>query len=287
MLLYTESPLKFAFSREFQIEGSKPEPSLGILGVPFDSTATYIPGARFGPNAIREASYNLENYNLHQDKKLEKNLYEMGNLEVVHENFQKTSQYLESTINEFFDLQITPITLGGEHSISFSVIKALNLEDATILHFDAHMDLRDTYQGEKYSHATVMRRIYDLNPGEIIQIGIRSGTKEEVKFTESHEIDYFTSSWVKENLSEMERLITSIKGPVYVTLDIDVLDPAYAPAVGTPCPGGLDPLELQKLIYCLGGKDVVGFDVVEVSSRCVGDITSINAAQVVYDFVCL
>lgn len=286
MLLYTESPLKFAFSREFNLEELKPE-SQGILGVPFDSTATYIPGARFGPNAIREASYNLENYSLPQQKKVEKNLYDLGNLEVVHGNFQKTSQHLESTIKELLNLQIYPIVLGGEHSISYSVLKAMNLENVTVLHFDAHMDLRENYQGEKYSHATVMRRIYDLSPGEIIQVAIRSASDLEVEFAKEADIKYYTSNWVKNNLSKMEQLISDVEGSIYVTVDMDVLEPSYAPSVGTPCPGGINPQELEKLIYCLEGKDVVGFDVVEVSSRCVGDITSINAAQVVYDFICL
>ena len=287
MLLYTESPLKFAFSHEFQIEGSTPEPSPGILGVPFDSTTTYLPGARFGPNLIRESSYNLEKYNLPLNKKLEKIFYEMGNIEVVHGNFKKTSQHIESTVEEFIELHIIPVVLGGEHSVSYSVLKALNLENVTVLHFDAHMDLRNTYQGEKFSHATVMRRIYDLNLGEIIQIGIRSAGDNEVEFAKEADIKYYTSSWVKNNLNTMEDLISNINGQIYVTIDMDVLDPAYAPSVGTPCPGGLDPLELQKLIYCLKGKNVVGIDVMEVSSRCVEDITSINAAQVVYDFLCL
>ncbi len=287
MLLYTESPLKFAFSREFNIEGSKPDSSLGILGVPFDSTTTSIPGARFGPNAIRAASYNLEKYNLSLNKKLDKNFYEMGNLEVVHGNFQKTSKYLESTIKELLKFQINPVVLGGEHSISYSIVNALNLHNVTVLHFDAHMDLRDTYQGVKYSHATVMRRIHDLNQFEIIQVGIRSANEAEVDFAKEAGIRYYTSNWVKNNLSKMEHLISIIKGPIYVTVDIDVLDPSYAPSVGTPCPGGLNPQELQKLIYCLDGKDVIGFDIVEVSSRCLGDITSMNAAQIVYDFICL
>ncbi len=286
MFLYTENPLKFAFSKEYEERHSKSGLSYGILGVPFDSTSTYLPGARFGPNAVREASYNLEKYNLNLDRGLSKTFYDLGNLQVVHGNFQKTSQYLESTIRELKDLKIAPIVLGGEHSISYSVVKALDIRNSTILHFDAHMDLRDTYQGEKHSHATVMRRIYDLNPGEIIQIGIRSGAEDEVEFAQKG-IKYYTSSEVKKNSSEIENLISSIKGPIYVTLDIDVLDPAYAPSVSTPCTGGLDPLELQKLIYCLQGKDVVGFDMMEVSSRCVGDVTSMNAAQVVYDFICL
>ncbi|HEY0196494.1 MAG TPA: agmatinase [Methanobacterium sp.] len=286
MLLYTENPLKFAFSKELNDETPKSE-HYGVLGVPFDSTTTYLPGARFGPNAIREASYNLERYNVNLDRDLLKTFYDLGNLQVVHGNFQKTSQYLESTIPELKDLKITPIILGGEHSISYSAVKALDTPGITVLHFDAHMDLRDTYQGEKYSHATVMRRIYDLKPDEIIQIGIRSGTEDEVEFARDAGVKYYASPWVKKNLPEIENLISSIKGPVYVTLDIDVLDPAYAPSVGTPCPGGLSTLELQRLMSSLQGKDVVGFDLVEVSSRCVGDITSMNAAHLVYDFLCI
>ena len=132
-----------------------------------------------------------------------------------------------------------------------------------------------------------MRRIYDLNPAKIIQIGVRSGCEEEVEFAKAKNIKYHTSSEVKNDISKIKTIISNIKSPLYVTVDLDVLDPAYAPSVGTPCPGGLDPLELQSLIYCLQGKDLIGFDVMEVSSRCVGDITSINAAQVVYDFLCL
>ncbi|HOI72288.1 MAG TPA: agmatinase [Methanobacterium sp.] len=286
MLLYMEDPLRFAFSKEFNDEIPKSK-QYGILGVPFDSTTTYLPGARFGSNAIREASYNLERYHLNLDKELSKELYDLGNMQVVHGNIQKTSHYLESTIQEVKDLEIIPITLGGEHGISYSVVKALGAQDVTVVHFDAHMDLRNAYQGEKYSHATVMRRIYDLNPEGIIQVGIRSGTKDESKFAQQAGVKYYTSSWVKENLTEMENVISSIKGPVYVTVDIDVLDPAYAPSVSTPCTGGLNPLELQRLIFSLQDKNVVGFDLMEVSSRCMGDITSINAAQVVYDFICL
>jgi agmatinase len=284
MLLYTENPLKFAFSREIS-ELSLPDASHGILGVPFDSTTTYIPGARFGPNAIREASYNLERFNVDLDKELNINLLDLGNLQVVHGNFQETSKHLESTIREFVDLKIIPLILGGEHSISYSVLKALNVEELTVLHFDAHMDFRDTYQGEKFSHATVMRRIYDLNPHEIIQIGIRSGSRKEVEFTRNVGIESYSSNWIKNNLFKMVQIISKLKGPVYVTLDIDVLDPAYAPSVGTPCPGGLNPLELQKLIYSLDHENLVGFDLVEVSSRCFGEVTSLNGAQIIYDFL--
>jgi agmatinase len=294
MLFYTESPLKFAFSKyinEFEGDTSKFEvntPQFGILGVPFDSTSTYKPGARFGPNMVREASYNLEKYNILLKKNLEAVFYELGNLEVVHGNFNQTSKHLESTIEEIKG-RLIPITIGGEHTITYSVIKGLNkvndIQDATIIHFDAHMDLRDEYMGEKYSHATVMRRITDLNPKDIIQIGVRSCLKDEETFAQEEGIKYYTSTVVKNNMNEIEKVISNIKNPIYVTVDMDVLDPAYAPSVGTPTPLGLDPHELQRLIYNLQGKEIIGLDVVEVSSSSLGDITSINSAQVIYDFL--
>ena len=294
MLFYTESPLKFAFSKdisEFKNDSLKSgvnTPQFGILGVPFDSTSTYKPGARFGPNMVREASYNLERYNLLLNKNLEATFYELGNLEVVYGNFNQTSKHLESTIIEIKD-KLIPITIGGEHTITYSVIKGLNkvidIQDATIIHFDAHMDLREEYVGEKYSHATVMRRISDLNPKDIIQIGVRSCLKEEETFAREEGIKYYTSTEVKSNINEIEKVISNINNPIYVTIDIDVLDPAYAPSVGTPTPLGLDPYELQRLIYNLQGKNIIGLDVVEVSSSSLGDITSINSAQVIYDFL--
>ena len=294
MLFYTETPLKFAFSHdllEFKIDSSKSEtikPKFGILGVPFDGTSTYKPGARFGPNMVREASYNLERYNLLLKKNLDATFYDLGNLEVVHGNFNKTSKHLKSTIEEIKD-DLIPITIGGEHTITYSLIKGLNkvrdIHDATIIHFDAHMDLRDEYMGEKYSHATVMRRVWDLNPKNIVQIGVRSCLEDEAIFARDDGIKYYTSNEVKSNIIEIEKVISNLKSPIYVTVDIDVLDPAYAPSVATPAPYGLDPRELQRLIYSLQGKEIIGLDIVEVSSSSIGDITSINGAQVIYDFL--
>ncbi len=319
MLFYTESPLKFAFSKDktelTKIEVNKAEATktgpnkaapkaefkthysqsgleecarkFGILGVPFDSTTTYKPGARYGPSSVREASYNLERYNLFLDKNLDVPLYDLGDLEVVHGNFKKTCSHLESTVKELSDLDITPVAIGGEHTISYPLVNALKIKDATIICFDAHLDLRNEYMGEKYSHATVMRRIFDLNPENMVQIGIRSCSEAEAAFARSEQIEYYTSPDVRKDLKGVGNYISSLDGPLYVTVDMDVLDPAYAPSVGTPVPGGLSPPELQKLIYSLKGKEVIGFDLVEVSSSQIGDITSVNGAQIIYDFLCL
>ena len=291
MYFYTENPLKFAFSQNFEEPPLNDNPHFGILGVPFDSTTTYQPGARFGPLFVREASYNFEKYNLFSDKVLDVNLCDIGNLEVVPGNLEKTYMHLESVISSMSEDGLIPLTIGGEHSLSYGVVNALNtednLQDVTILHFDAHMDLRDDYMGEKYSHATVMRRIHDKNPSKIIQMGIRSSSPEEVEFARKNDIDFYTPHDIKEDLRKMGKLISQIDDPLYVTVDIDVLDPAYAPSVGTPSPCGINPEELESLIFHLKGKEVIGFDVVEVSSTSIGDVTSVNAAKILLDFLFL
>jgi agmatinase len=289
MLFYTQNPLNFAFSEELGELETKSEISkkFGIIGVPFDSTSTYKTGARFGPMAVREASYNFERYNMILSKSIASEIFDFGDVEVIHGNFQKTCSNIGFTISELLEMNITPVVIGGEHTISYGVLKALDLENATIIHFDAHMDLREEYMGEKYSHAAAVRRIFDLNPKKIIQIGVRSCSEDEVKFAHENQITYFASHEVNKNLEKVKNAIKEIEGRIYVSVDIDVLDPAYAPSVGTPSPCGLNPLGLESLIHSLEGKEVIGFDVVEVSSTEFGDITSINGAKAIYDFLCL
>jgi agmatinase len=221
------------------------------------------------------------------DKNLNADVFDFGDVEVIHGNFKKTSENIEFTVSELGEMNFVPVTIGGEHTVSYGVLKALDVENTTIIHFDAHMDLRDEYMGEKYSHAAVMRRIFDLNPEKIIQIGVRSCSEDEITFARENHISYFTSYEVNGNLEKIKKAIKDIKGKIYVSVDIDVLDPAYAPHVGTPSPCGLNPLGLESLIHSLEGKEVIGFDVVEVSSTEFGDITSINGAKAIYDFLCL
>ena len=292
MLLYTENVLKFAFSKEttdYPFENTDFQ-KYGILGVPFDGTTSYIPGARFGPRTVREASYNFERYNLKLGKNLNAELIDLGDIEVVHGNFKKTCIKLKKTIDDVLKMEIIPIIIGGDHSISYCVIKSISekidIGNVTVIHFDAHMDLREEYLGEKYSHATVMRRIFDMNPKEIIQIGIRSAEEEEAKFAKKN-ITTFSVDDVLEDQARILKYIENIEGPVYVSLDIDVLDPAYAPSVGTPSSCGLDPMQMEKFIMSLKDKNIVGIDILEVSSTQIGDITAINAAKIIYDFLCI
>ncbi len=290
MLFYTQSPLQFAFSKlgdDVELAGSKDLKKFGFIGVPFDSTSTYKPCARFGPRAVREASYNFERYNMVLDKTLDVPVFDFGDIEVIPGSFENTCSNIKFTISELLDKNVIPVAVGGEHTISYGVLKALDVENTTVIHLDAHMDLRNDYMGEKYSHATAMRRIFDLNPKDMIQIGIRSCSEDEISFAEKNGIAYFTPHEVNENIELIKNIIKNIGGPLYVSVDIDVLDPAYAPCVGTPSPCGLNPFQLESLIHCLKDKEVVGFDLVEVSSTEIGDITSMNAAKAIYDFLCL
>lgn len=287
MLFHTQSSLKFAFSRELEeLDNESSNIRFAIIGIPFDSTSTYKTGSRFGPIAIREASYNFEKYNMVLGKNLDVELFDFGDIEVIPGNFKKTCSKIESTVSELQKENFTPLVIGGEHTVSYGVLKALKPENITFIHFDAHMDLRDEYMGEKNSHATAVRRIFHSNPLKIIQIGVRSCSREEIEFAQDNDISYFTSYEIQEDIERIKKVIKDIEGQIYVSVDIDVLDPAYAPSVGTPYPCGLNPFQMETLIHALKGKDVIGFDLVEVASNQFGDITSINAAKIIYDFLC-
>lgn len=292
MFLHTENVSKFAFSNETTDDpyDASEFSKFGILGVPFDGTASYISGARFGPRTVREASYNFEAYNFKLEKTVPKGVLDIGDLEVVHGNFKKTCTKLRSTINDVLKQNIVPITIGGDHSISYCIIQALTealgQEKLTVIHFDAHMDLREEYEGEKYSHATVMRRIMDLNPQKIIQIGLRSAAEEEANFTDKR-LTSFSSYQVFEDIENVMNCLKDISGPIYVSFDIDALDPAYAPSTGTPSPCGLNPMQVEKLMFSLESKELVGMDIVEVASTGIGDSTAMNAAKIILDFLCM
>ncbi|MBR4396449.1 MAG: arginase family protein, partial [Methanobrevibacter sp.] len=205
---------------------------------------------------------------------------------------------LYDSVKELLDSNIKPIIIGGEHSVSIGSIKALtaledngDLSDITVIHLDAHRDIIDEYIGEKDSHATIMRRVHDLNPNELIQIGIRSFSIEENEFVENQ--DNITSFLAKDLIDDFEVLLEkldSIEGKVYISIDMDVIDPAFAPSVGNPTPNGLHPIDIENIFDVLANNeniDILGFDLVEVASDRLGDITAILAAKIIYDFLTL
>lgn len=310
MLFNTYEPWKFAFSAESidlynsdngdsnDSNDSNESKRWGIIGVPFDSTCSYHHGSRYGPTIIREASFGFEQYNSTFEKLLDGEFYDCGDLNVVHGNCRKTCDSLKDAVEELIESNIKPIIIGGEHSVSIGSIKALanledndDLSDVTIIHLDAHRDIIDTYIGEKDSHATIMRRVHDLNPKELIQIGIRSFSIEEKEFVESQgNITSFLAKDLFDDFDTLLEKLDSLEGKVYVSIDMDVIDPAFAPSVGNPTPNGLHPVDVENIFETLASNeaiDVIGFDLVEVASDKLGDITAVLAAKMIYDFLTL
>lgn len=310
MLFNTYEPWKFAFSAESidlynsdngdsnDSNDSNESKRWGIIGVPFDSTCSYHHGSRYGPTLIREASFGFEQYNSTFEKLLDGEFYDCGDLNVVHGNCRKTCDSLKDAVEELIESNIKPIIIGGEHSVSIGSIKALanledndDLSDVTIIHLDAHRDIIDTYIGEKDSHATIMRRVHDLNPKELIQIGIRSFSIEEKEFVESQgNITSFLAKDLFDDFDTLLEKLDSLEGKVYVSIDMDVIDPAFAPSVGNPTPNGLHPVDVENIFEALASNeaiDVIGFDLVEVASDKLGDITAVLAAKMIYDFLTL
>jgi len=286
MLLNTYEPWKFALSSDSE---DLKENSFGIIGVPFDSTTSYHSGARLGPIVVREASFGFEKYNTIFNKDLTTTFYDFGDINVVPGNCRKTCELVEDTVNELLDLNIKPIIIGGEHSASIGAIKALyeKYGKLTVIHLDAHRDLAFEFIGEKYSHATVMRRAHETGAG-LVQIGIRSSSSDEEEFVKStYNIQTFKNKDVHKHMDAIEYYLINIDGPIYVSIDMDVVDPSIAPSVGNPTPGGLFISEIETIVETLSHKNVVGLDVVETASDRLGDSTAIVAAKIIYDFLTL
>ena len=286
MLLNTYEPWKFAFSSD---EDDLKENSFGIIGVPFDSTTSYHSGARLGPIVVREASFGFEKYNTNFNKEMNTVFYDFGDVNVVPGNCKKTCEIVKDTVFELADLNLKPIIIGGEHSASIGAIEALSQihENLTVVHLDAHRDLAFDFVGEKYSHATVMRRAHDLGVS-LVQIGIRSSSAEEEEFVKSaYNIQTFKNKDVHKHMDAIEYYLINIDGPIYISIDMDVIDPAFAPSVGNPTPGGLFISEIETIIETLSHKNIVGFDIVETASSRLGDKTAVVAAKIIYDFLTL
>lgn len=290
MLFNTYEPWKFAFSQDIsdlsEVEGD----SWGIVGVPFDSTTSYHSGARFGPLVVREASFGFERYNSVFDTFIDTVFYDFGDVNIVPGNCKKTSDIIEDTVREMSELNVRPILIGGEHSASIGVLNHLTsiYDDLTIVHLDAHRDLAEDFIGEKYSHATVMKRVHDLGVNELVQIGIRSASKEEEDFAKSQDnITTFNNLAVFHHLDEIEYYLNNIETPIYLSIDMDVLDPSVAPSVGNPTPLGLSVRDVEVILKAVCNKNVIGFDVVETATKKLGELTAVNASKLIYDFLSL
>jgi agmatinase len=239
-----------------------------ILPVPYDLTTSYVSGTRRGPLALLEASTHLELY----DEELRRETHKIGihtldSLEPSAANPKETIDRVEEATELILAARKFPFMLGGEHSLTLGPVRALknNYQDFTIVQLDAHSDLRDAYQNTKFNHACVARRMHELGLN-IVQIGIRAISSEEANFVEqSDRVRVFFDYELSQDASKLDQWLKQLKGPVYVTVDLDVFDPGLMPAVGTPEPGGLPWYRVLKILKQVGEQcNVIGADVVEL-----------------------
>lgn len=235
-----------------------------LFGAPFDSTTSNRPGARFASAAIRNESYAMETYSPYLDRDIT-DIYVMdsGDLELPFGNPEPALQMIEEYVEQLLSDQKIPGMIGGEHLVTLGAVRAMakKYDDLHIIHFDAHTDLREEYLGQTLSHATVMRRCHDLvGDGHIFQFGIRSGLKEEFTFAKEHQ---FIKKFDFKGIDTVAGVLAG--KPVYLTVDLDVLDPACFPGTGTPEAGGVSFKELLLALNELRGLNIVGFDISELS----------------------
>jgi agmatinase len=235
-----------------------------ILGCPYDGSASFRPGARFGPSAIRRASWGIETFSPYLKKDLTRlSLHDMGDLELPFGDKRSSLYLIQKAVRKILSGKKIPILLGGDHLITLPIVEELVkiYPGLHLVHIDAHTDLREDYLGETLSHSTVMRKVVDhLGRGRLFQLGVRSGTAEEFDLARR------MKSLVPLEQNSLRSLEKHLKGkPVYISLDLDVVDPGLLPGVGTPEPGGLTFQELISLFKDLQNLHVIGFDMVELT----------------------
>ncbi|MGB9853740.1 MAG: agmatinase [Candidatus Bathyarchaeales archaeon] len=286
--LFVSQPNVFSgFQKSFE------EADYIILGVPFDVTSTYRTGARFAPNAIRAASLNIETYSFRSGIDVEDlRLHDLGDLHVSTAT-EQTLDMLERVVKEVLDAGKTPVTIGGEHTITLGVLKGLGekASKTAVVSFDAHLDLREEFMGLRLSHTTFMRRINEqLKPAKIIEVGTRAVCKEELKYVEKAGIEFLTAQHMRktgnEHIARQLKEKLAKYESLYLSIDMDVLDPAYAPAVQNPEPDGIEMHTLLNILCRICDKRLLGFDVVEVAPNYDQGISSIQAAKVVFELLC-
>lgn len=262
--------------------------NLVFMGVPLDATSSYRSGYRFGPARIREASANLETYLM--STKLDVferlNISDLGDIVITPTDLKATGERVTKLVRQVSGEGKIPALLGGEHTLTYFALQAF--EDVFVIQLDAHRDLRDEYMGDRLCHATVMRRVLDsLPPERLLQIGIRSCSKEEAEFAQEARVAAYTSEQVTDNVPEITAKAKEFAGNsrVYLTIDLDVLDPAFAPGVATPEPGGPSTVEVLRLIRGLGKLNVVAFDVVELVPPHDDGTTAFAAAKIIYELL--
>jgi agmatinase len=277
------------------------EIDLAVLGVPFDGLVTFRPGARFGPNAIRQSSMLCRNYS----QQMEVGVYEQlravdaGDVAVNPFDYQETFRQIERRVGELQDAGAAVVALGGDHSILLPILRATSRRHAglTLIQFDAHTDTSDESSGQRYHHGTSVRRAIDeglVRGDHVFQIGIRGwiATADYLDYGKDagiHMLDIqgFHDPRIQREFLEKLRRVAGA-GPCYLTFDIDGVDPAFAPGTGTPVVGGLTSFEALNMMRSFRGLQFVGGDVVEVAPAYDrSEITSLLGAAIAFEIAAL
>lgn len=274
------------------------ELDVALIGIPYDGGTSYRTGARFGPRAIREQSSMIRPWNpvlkVHPFDRLR--VADYGDVDVVPISIERTYEVIERDVGEIVAAGATPLSVGGDHSITLPLLRTLARRHGPlgVVHFDSHPDTWDEYFGSKFFHGTPFRRAIEegaVDPRRMIQVGIRGPLygDDDFAFHETHGIEVLRIEAIKEQglawaASKLARLAG---GPLYCSFDIDAVDPAYAPATGTPEVGGLSSYEALALVRALAGLSLVGGDLVEVSPPYdgPGQITALLAANLMFEMV--
>ena len=263
-----------------------------VLSAPLEMTVSYGKGTKLGPKEILEASHYVEFYDEETEREIcfEKGICTLGELDFKNKSHKKSLELIEKTVSRLIQDKKFVVTLGGEHSLSSAPACAHNsaYQDLSVLQIDAHSDLRDSYEGSKLSHASVMKRIYEFNK-DIVQVGIRAQCAEEADFIKKNNIKTFFARNIrtgKHGNNWQSEVVDSLNKNVYITFDVDGFDPSILPSTGTPEPGGLFWDETMDLLKLVGSeRNIVGFDVVELSYDKQNKISSFNTAKLVYKLI--
>ena len=265
-------------------ESSFDEAEFIIFGVPYDKTSSFRKGASQAPKEIRRASWNFETYNLQTGVDLKDfRFHDYGDLNVKNDSPKAMVEKVKDFTSKLLNKNKFPIALGGEHSITSGIIQAFP-KDIAVLALDAHMDFRQQYENERFNHACVIRRIADhIDIGNIAVLGVRSAEKKEFEEAKKQGLYFINSFAIKENgikyaLNETKKCLKNKQ--IYLTLDIDILDPAFAPGTSTPEPFGLTPFDVLECIENFSSQ-LAGFDVVEICPPYDRGETALLAAKFV------
>jgi agmatinase len=266
-------------------ESSYESAEVVVIGVPLDLTSSYRTGCRFGPQKVREASFNLETYipSAGVDVFEKLRISDLGDL-CLPPNLEESGRMIEKEVRRVSGEGKLPLLLGGEHTLTYFACRGLKPD--RVVYLDAHADLREEWLGQRLCHATVARRLLDfLPPSRLIEVGVRSCSKEEEEFRRRCGLAWHASEEFDRPTELARKVLERVSGRIYLSLDIDLLDPAFAPGVSCPEPGGISTSGLLEFLRGMKGIELCGVDVVEVCPPFDNGGASFAAARVIYEIL--